>query len=156
MTPWRNGSASDSRSEGCVFKSRRGHYLFVFFFKKLLSPEGRGEYTSQLHCQQTYNKIIYFIALLQFFLTFAKKPFNYNLNRNIPYCTVFPPLSLSPSRRAATNSNSTSCVLSVVMLLISLWATRLPGWDKLPGAYAGVTYLSQNSLDMSIFTSDEL
>ncbi|KAI4497657.1 hypothetical protein M0802_007197 [Mischocyttarus mexicanus] len=23
-TPWRNGSASDSRSEGCVFKSRRG------------------------------------------------------------------------------------------------------------------------------------
>ena len=24
-TPWRNGSASDSRSEGCVFKSRRGH-----------------------------------------------------------------------------------------------------------------------------------
>ena len=28
-TPWRNGSASDSRSEGCVFKSRRGH-LFSF------------------------------------------------------------------------------------------------------------------------------
>lgn len=25
VTPWRNGSASDSRSEGCVFKSRRGH-----------------------------------------------------------------------------------------------------------------------------------
>ena len=25
LTPWRNGSASDSRSEGCVFKSRRGH-----------------------------------------------------------------------------------------------------------------------------------
>ena len=24
-TPWRNGSASDSRSEGCVFESRRGH-----------------------------------------------------------------------------------------------------------------------------------
>ena len=23
--PWRNGSASDSRSEGCVFESRRGH-----------------------------------------------------------------------------------------------------------------------------------
>ena len=29
-TPWRNGSASDSRSEGCVFKSRRGQGpLFV-------------------------------------------------------------------------------------------------------------------------------
>ena len=23
MIPWRNGSASDSRSEGCVFESRR-------------------------------------------------------------------------------------------------------------------------------------
>ena len=29
-TPWRNGSASDSRSEGCVFKSRRGQSkLFI-------------------------------------------------------------------------------------------------------------------------------
>ena len=28
-TPWRNGSASDSRSEGCVFKSRRDQ-LFAF------------------------------------------------------------------------------------------------------------------------------
>ena len=28
---WRNGSASDSRSEGCVFKSRPGHRLFYFF-----------------------------------------------------------------------------------------------------------------------------
>ena len=28
-TPWRNGSASDSRSEGCVFESRRGqNYSF--------------------------------------------------------------------------------------------------------------------------------
>ena len=31
LTPWRNGSASDSRSEGCVFKSRRGQgNLFLF------------------------------------------------------------------------------------------------------------------------------
>ena len=30
MTPWRNGSASDSRSVGCVFESRRGHQVFVF------------------------------------------------------------------------------------------------------------------------------
>ena len=28
LTPWRNGSASDSRSEGCVFESRRGQNLF--------------------------------------------------------------------------------------------------------------------------------
>ena len=27
LTPWRNGSASDSRSEGCVFESRRGQNL---------------------------------------------------------------------------------------------------------------------------------
>ena len=26
---WRNGSASDSRSEGCVFESRRGQYSFI-------------------------------------------------------------------------------------------------------------------------------
>ena len=32
VTPWRNGSASDSRSEGCVFKSRRGH--LPFFIQK--------------------------------------------------------------------------------------------------------------------------
>ena len=30
-TPWRNGSASDSRSEGCVFESRRGHQTFDYF-----------------------------------------------------------------------------------------------------------------------------
>ena len=28
-TPWRNGSASDSRSEGCVFESRRGQINFL-------------------------------------------------------------------------------------------------------------------------------
>ena len=33
-TPWRNGSASDSRSEGCVFKSRRGQ---CFTHRKLNS-----------------------------------------------------------------------------------------------------------------------
>ncbi len=30
VTLWRNGSASDSRSEGCVFKSRQGHLIFNF------------------------------------------------------------------------------------------------------------------------------
>ena len=29
MTAWRNGSASDSRSEGCVFESRRGHQILL-------------------------------------------------------------------------------------------------------------------------------
>ena len=31
LTPWRNGSASDSRSEGCVFESRRGQNIFGIF-----------------------------------------------------------------------------------------------------------------------------
>ena len=35
-TPWRNGSASDSRSEGCVFKSRRGHSFLFFGFSLFL------------------------------------------------------------------------------------------------------------------------
>ena len=30
LTLWRNGSASDSRSEGCVFESRRGQLDFCF------------------------------------------------------------------------------------------------------------------------------
>ena len=35
---WRNGSASDSRSEGCVFKSRRGHLLFKPTVVTVLAP----------------------------------------------------------------------------------------------------------------------
>ena len=31
---WRNGSASDSRSEGCVFKSRQGHSFFTINGKR--------------------------------------------------------------------------------------------------------------------------
>ena len=34
-TPWRNGSASDSRSEGCVFESRRGHKIFATLLSKI-------------------------------------------------------------------------------------------------------------------------
>ena len=29
LSPWRNGSASDSRSEGFVFESRRGQNFFL-------------------------------------------------------------------------------------------------------------------------------
>ena len=35
LTPWRNGSASDSRSEGCVFESRRGHKHFATLLSKI-------------------------------------------------------------------------------------------------------------------------
>ena len=38
LTPWRNGSASDSRSEGCVFKSCQGqksHFLVIFGVKRV-------------------------------------------------------------------------------------------------------------------------
>ena len=50
LTPWRNGSASDSRSEGCVFESRRGHNVFgrfsiffVYSWKKEIVPPMRIE-----------------------------------------------------------------------------------------------------------------
>ena len=43
VTPWRNGSASDSRSEGCVFESRRGQAKSIFywsnFFASLCFPD---------------------------------------------------------------------------------------------------------------------
>ena len=53
MTLWRNGSASDSRSEGCVFKSRQGHVtravwavplfaLFTHTFSSLLPYLSKG------------------------------------------------------------------------------------------------------------------
>jgi hypothetical protein len=29
-TPWRNGSVSDFRSEGCLFKSPRGQHMYIF------------------------------------------------------------------------------------------------------------------------------
>ena len=38
VTPWRNGSASDSRSEGCVFESRRGQNIFFELSQNLLPP----------------------------------------------------------------------------------------------------------------------
>ena len=34
LTPWRNGSASDSRSEGCVFESRRGQNILTCFSRQ--------------------------------------------------------------------------------------------------------------------------
>ena len=50
LTPWRNGSASDSRSEGCVFESRRGQNVFgrfsiffVYSWKKEIVPPMRIE-----------------------------------------------------------------------------------------------------------------
>ena len=38
-TPWRNGSASDSRSEGCVFESRRGQLTSFVIILKAISIE---------------------------------------------------------------------------------------------------------------------
>ena len=35
VDPWRNGSASDSRSEGCVFDSRQvQNHIFIFDFNR--------------------------------------------------------------------------------------------------------------------------
>ena len=38
MALWRNGSASDSRSEGCVFESRRGQQIVFHLIKNFLPP----------------------------------------------------------------------------------------------------------------------
>ncbi len=38
LTPWRNGSASDSRSEGCVFKSRRGQNFYFSVYISVIEP----------------------------------------------------------------------------------------------------------------------
>ena len=49
LTPWRNGSASDSRSEGCVFESRRGqlnNFLRRFLFSFAIL------FKRQQHCIQ--------------------------------------------------------------------------------------------------------
>ena len=45
LTPWRNGSASDSRSEGCVFESRRGQnlfYIIIFPLSYIVTPWRNG------------------------------------------------------------------------------------------------------------------
>ena len=45
VTSWRNGSASDSRSEGCVFKSRRGQ---VGFFSSQSTGAAEGVESSSI------------------------------------------------------------------------------------------------------------
>ena len=73
-TPWRNGSASDSRSEGCVFESRRGHNfiskMFVFwltntainstdwfYFQRLVSLDCIGKFSHKVrHQNHNYPK----------------------------------------------------------------------------------------------------
>lgn len=43
MTSWCNGSASDSKSEGCVFKSRRGHQCRGVWDKRQEAAAENGE-----------------------------------------------------------------------------------------------------------------
>ena len=65
-TPCRNGSASDSRSEGCVFESRRGQsFSTLRLYQNMHIPEcqwGGCNFVSFNHCYQSrklYIKIIY-------------------------------------------------------------------------------------------------
>ena len=68
-TPWRNGSASDSRSEGCVFKSRRGQIFFVFMIKfcKMNELVNVG-FIFQLYTY--FRKIVRISFLFLFFITY--------------------------------------------------------------------------------------
>ena len=68
MTPWRNGSASDSRSEGCVFESRRGQNSFAFFglqtwigFWKILPVVGSFAIISFLNCYSCNTLLCYVV-----------------------------------------------------------------------------------------------
>ena len=46
---WRNGSASDSRSEGCVFESRRAHvFVHAFFYWILMVKRLKGKKSPSL------------------------------------------------------------------------------------------------------------
>ena len=61
VTPWRNGSASDSRSEGCVFESRRGQYfpfLFIYLFLHIQSliflARNQNLYLNLINCRKIY------------------------------------------------------------------------------------------------------
>ena len=62
MTPWRNGSASDSRSEGCVFESRRGQYfpvvsffyLFLHIQSLIFLARNQNLYLNLINCRKIY------------------------------------------------------------------------------------------------------
>ena len=59
MTPWRNGSASDSRSEGCVFESRRGQNHFPFFWPSNLNWTLENFTRSWLFCYHQLSKLLF-------------------------------------------------------------------------------------------------
>ena len=66
LTPWRNGSASDSRSEGCVFESRRGQKYFfprLFYDNQPFSLEPEPSLTPSFENSKfiPQNKIIFYV-----------------------------------------------------------------------------------------------
>ncbi len=59
LAPWRNGSASDSRSEGWEFESLWGHFSFIFEFIYFLKSLPHLGCTAQrfhvnIHCSQPH------------------------------------------------------------------------------------------------------
>ena len=74
-TPWRKGSASDSRSEGCVFESRRGQLAFFALRKTKSGTERRGNHETTR--QNKWN-----VLLCWKFLSFPNVWFScHNLNK---------------------------------------------------------------------------
>ena len=71
VTPWRNGSASDSRSEGCVFESRRGHQVFVFLLpeKEIFCLEYK--LIHSFMCQKCCNAKVYLPPMRIELMTFG-------------------------------------------------------------------------------------
>ena len=65
-TPWRNGSASDSRSEGCVFESRRGQTFWLWIdFLLWISVNSMIQFSSKKHLifRARLSGRYYFVAL---------------------------------------------------------------------------------------------
>ena len=57
LTLWRNGSASDSRSEGCVFKSRQGQHFILSFetIRRCRQKKFRNRQDSNLRSQREFD-----------------------------------------------------------------------------------------------------
>ena len=71
LTPWRNGSASDSRSEGCVFESRRGHQVFVFILPERENICFKYKLTQSSTCHKCYNAKVYLPPMRIELMTFG-------------------------------------------------------------------------------------
>ena len=63
-TSWRKGSASDSRSEGCVFKSRRGQGFYVCDLCLLYTAKSMNQHKNQCGFTETTKPMLLKITIV--------------------------------------------------------------------------------------------